>query len=307
MGGPARRLADLPVVNIPTLSHPGAMVPRASSRVAAQPPVSLVRALRHLLRPLVRLLLAHHITLPYLFGLLKSVYLDVGEAELARGSSPPSASQLSLLTGLHRKDIRRLRQDPSDDFAPPPSVSLGARLVARWIGSPEFLDGRGRPRPLARNAEEAARGPCFDELVASVSTDIRPRAVLDEWLRLGVVDLDAEGRVRLASGAFVASKGFDEKAHYFGRNLHDHMAAAVHNLAGEGAPLLERSVYYDALSEESVIELALLSEKLGMDALHAVNRRALALQRRDARRGGRLRMNFGIYFFRTGAEDVGDA
>jgi hypothetical protein len=266
-----------------------------------------VRALRHLLRPLVRLMLAHQITLPYLSGLLKSVYLEVGETELSEGADPPSASQLSLLTGLHRKDIRRLREEPPDGFAPPASVSLGARLVARWIASPEFLDGRGRPRPLARSAEDPARGPFFDELVESVSTDIRPRAVLDEWLRLGVVELDAQDRVRLASGAFVPSKGFDEKAHYFGRNLHDHLAAAVHNLAGEGAPLLERSVYYDGLSEESMTELAELSEKLGMEALHTVNRRALALQRRDAQRGERLRMNFGIYFFRTRGEDARDA
>ena len=99
------------MVNVPTLSDPGVVVSRASRRVTAQPPFSLVRALRHLLRPLVRLLLAHQITLPYLAGLLKSVYLEVGEAELSRGADPPSASQLSLLTGLHRKDIRRLREE----------------------------------------------------------------------------------------------------------------------------------------------------------------------------------------------------
>ena len=104
-----------------------------------------------------------------------------------------------------------------------------------------------------------------------------------------------------------ASKGFDEKAHYFGRNLHDHLAAAGHNLSGEGAPLLERSVYYDGLTEESVAEIAALSEKLGMEALQAVNGRALELQRQDTKRGGSLRMNFGIYFFRakkgSGADD----
>ncbi|MBV5344757.1 MAG: hypothetical protein JZU63_04105, partial [Rhodoferax sp.] len=70
----------------------------------------------------------------------------------------------------------------------------------------------------------------FDRLVASESTDIRARAVLDEWLRLGIVELDADDNVRLISDAFVPKKGFEEKAYFLGRNLHDHIAASVHNL-----------------------------------------------------------------------------
>jgi len=297
------------VVNFPTLGDSIDVAARPSHPAqtsGAQPVTALVNALRHLLQPLVRVLLRHQITFPYLSALLKGVYVEVGETELADESGPASASRLSLLTGIHRKDIRRLREEPSEGFAPPRAVSLGARLVARWTAAPEFLDSEGRPRALARTTEDPKRGPCFDDLVASVSTDIRPRAVLDEWLRLGIVDLDAEDRVRLASDAFVPSKGFDEKAHYFGRNLHDHVAAAGHNLSGEGAPLLERSVYYDGLTEESVAEIAALSEKLGMEALQAVNARALKLQRQDAKRGGSLRMNFGTYFFREKKENGTD-
>ena len=289
----------------------GPLSPARRTRAApAGPAPALLRALRHLLRPLVRLLLGQQLTQPDLSALLKSVYLEMGEAELREGGEPPSASRLSLLTGVHRKDIRRLREEPAAGYAPPASISLGARLVARWTGSPRFVDGRGRPRALPRSSE--GREPSFESLVASVSTDIRSRAVLDEWLRLGVVELDARDRVRLCRAAFVPARGFDEMAHYFGRNLHDHIAAAAHNLAAEGDPMLERSVYYDGLTAESVAELAALSEKLGMQALQSVNRRALVLQRRDAKRGGSLRMNFGTYFYRTetgadDAEDQGDA
>jgi len=71
--------------------------------------------------------------------------------------------------------------------------------------------------------------------------------------------------------------------------------------------MLERSVYYDGLTSDSIAELAELSEKLGMKALQSVNRRALVLQRRDAKRGGARRMNFGVYFFRDEAgPDAGE-
>ncbi len=267
------------------------------------PPPALLRALRHLLRPLVKLLLANQVTHPVLSGLLKSIYLEIAERHFALEGKRQTASRLSLLTGLHRKDVKRLREEPLLAVtAPPPSVSLGARLVARWLGEPDFQDAEGRPLPLPRVAVD---GPSFETLVTSVSTDIRPRAVLDEWLRLGVVDMDAEDRVALRVEAFVPREGFEEKAHYLGRNVHDHLAAAVHNLSGEGPPLLERSVYYDGLSAESIRELQELSEKQGMQALRAVNRRALALQRRDAKRGEpKLRMNFGIYFYKAEKEDA---
>ena len=136
--------------------------------------------------------------------------------------------------------------------------------------------------------------------MAQVSTDIRPRAVLDEWLRLGAVEIDAQEQVRLKAEAFVPAKGFDEKAFYFGRNIHDHLAAARHNLAGGEPANLERSVYYDELSEPSLQTLAELSTEEAMKALKVVNRRARQLQTRDRKRSGaKYRINFGVYFFKA--------
>jgi hypothetical protein len=56
------------------------------------------------------------------------------------------------------------------------------------------------------------------------------------------------------------------------------------------------------LSDESVTELKRLSEEEGMEALQAVNRRAMELQERDrGRRGASSRINFGIYFYDAAA------
>ena len=265
------------------------------------PPASLLKALRRLLRPLGRLLLEYQITFPLLKDLLKQVLVEVAASEFPIDGRPQTDSRISLLTGIHRKDVRRLRAAASGDDAPPPSVSLGAQLVARWTGVRDFLDARGRPRPLPRRGSSRG-GRSFEDLVESVSRDIRPRAVLDEWLRLGVVYIDPDERVSLSVGAFVPARGFDEKAFYFGRNLHDHIAAGAHNLRGAGPPFVDRSVYYDGLTSESVAELESLFEQMGMEALHAVNRRALELQQREENdESARYRMNSGIYAFHAEA------
>lgn len=271
-----------------------------------EPPAALRRALQVVLRPLVRLLIEQGVPFYQLAELVKGVYVDVALRDFPLEGKEPTDSRVTLLTGVHRKDVKRLRSEQREIDEPPKSVSLGALLVARWTGSAAFLDAEGRPRPLPR---KAARGPSFEKLVASVSKDIRPRSVLDEWLRLGVARLDGNDCVCLNAEAFVPSRGFEEKAYYFGRNLHDHVATAAHNLSGRKPALLERSVYYPALSKESVAELAKLAARVGMEALQAVNRRALELKRRDANdEGAAHRMNFGVYFFETDttAESHGD-
>ena len=272
--------------------------PKAEQRAPGTAPPALVVALRRLLRPLVQLLLSHQIQYPQLAKLLKAIYVDVAAHEFRIANRPPTDSRLTLLTGIHRKEIRRLREESPDVDAVPSAVSLGAQLVARWIGSSEFRDAEDRPVPLPRTSKSASE-PSFEGLVESVSKDIRSRSVLDEWLQLGIVHRDDQNRICLNVDAFVPEKGFDEKAFYFGRNLRDHIAAAGANLNGERPPLLERAVYYGGLTDESICELQALSENLGMQALRAVNEKALALKRRDAKReGATRRMTLGVYFFR---------
>ena len=267
------------------------------SQGAGTPPPSLVTGQRRVLRPLIRLLLASGVTYPFLANLLKSVYVEVAERDFRIQGKRQSDSRINLLTGVHRKDVKRLRGEGYGDYTAPGTVSLGAQLVARWTGVAEYQDQRGRPLPLARLASDGG-DLSFERLVESVNKDIRSRVVLDEWVRLGVARVDNEDRVCLNVDAFVPEKGYDEKAYYFGRNVGDHLAAAAHNLGGGQPPFLERSVYYDGLSTESVRDLAALAERLGMEALQAVNRRAIELQSRDAASGDATRrINFGVYYF----------
>jgi hypothetical protein len=179
---------------------------------------------------------------------------------------------------------------------------MGAQLVARWCANPLCLDAEGRPKPLPRLARVGGE-ESFEALVASVSKDIRPRAVLDEWLSLGVASVDAEDRVCLSDSAFIPAQGFDEKAFYLGKGIHDHLAAASHNMLGRQPPFLDRMAYYDRLTPESAEALRLLGRELAVNALQEFNRKALELQARDAKHeDARFRVTFGEYFY---AEDEG--
>jgi hypothetical protein len=269
----------------------------ASEESLAASTKPLIAAVKRLLRPLVRLLIAKGVGLPVMTELLKDVYVSVAVHDLAEGAKAANDSRVSLMTGVHRKDVKRLRTSAVEDVPAPRSIGIGAQVVARWLSSPQMIDDQGRPKPLPRQAE--AGGPSFDALVESVSTDVRPRAVLDEWLRLGVARLDAEGRVALNQAAFIPQKGLEEKSFYFGRNTADHIAASAHNLLGDSNAFLDRSVHYSGLTEESARQLTEAAERTGMQALLALNRMALELAAKDAGREDAVnRINFGLYFYK---------
>lgn len=273
---------------------------------AIDPQSAIVTALKQVLRPLVRLMLARNINFSAIAELLKQVMVEVAVRDFKIAGKPQTDSRISLLTGVHRKDVRRLRNEPTDvDEIIPSSVSLGTQLLAIWTTTAPYLTRGGHPKPLPRLAS-AGGALSFEGLVESVSKDIRSRAVLDELMRLGVVNVNDDDHVILDTEAFVPKGDTAEKAFYFGHNLHDHAAAATHNMLGERPPFFERSVHYSELSQSSIAELRKLSDSIGMQAIKAVNRRALELERTDAKGPEqKRRFTYGIYFYSELSEQKG--
>lgn len=263
-----------------------------------QAPEALVTALRKILRPVVRLMLHFQVSYPFLITLLKSIYVEVADNEFSVDHKRQSDSRITLLTGVHRKDVKRLRADQSIASYAPRTISIGAQLIAYWLGLDQFRGTDGNPLPLpVRTAGISPDQPTFDDLVELVCRqDIRPRVILDEWMRLGIAHQDELDRVILNTGAFTPDKGLDEKLFFFGKNVQDHINAGAHNLLDKKPAFFDRSVYYDQLSAESVESLHALANEIGMNALIQMNREALRLQQQDASGPQAIyRMNFGIF------------
>lgn len=271
-----------------------------NNQTIGQPPAALLNATRKVLRPIVRLLLSYQITYPTLLELLKSLYVEVAEQEFQVAGKRQSDSRITLLTGVHRKDIKRLREEQNPENVTPKSISIGAQLIATWLASDDFVDANGAPLPLPLRSDEKGLSS-FDTLVTRVcKQDIRPRVILDEWINLGVAHLDGNKCVVLNTGAFTPEKGLEEKIFFFGKNIHDHLSASSSNLLGNKPSYFDRSVYYDQLSAKSVETLRKDANEIGMQALNAINKKALHLQSSDSQSSGpKHRINFGVFNYST--------
>ena len=265
------------------------------------PAEAILNASAHLLRPLVRLMLRVGITFPVLAERLRMLFVEVAAASIEQDKARTD-SRLSLATGIHRKEIRRLRE--AGDGAPvpvlpePSSVTLSAALIARWLATPLPPAAAEDIWVLPRSAAE---GPSFDALVRSVTTDVRPRAVLDEWLAQGIVTLEAGDHVRLNTLAFVPAPGAEAQLFYFGRNLHDHIAAAAANvLSADHAPFPDLSVHYDRLSAGAAQALEAAARAAAPRLLQEINQQAAAIAAQDdasPKTGPIRRVNFGVYLY----------
>ena len=69
------------------------------------------QAVRAILRPLVRALIAQGVTAPSFYRIIKQTYVEV--AANAAGNAATD-SQVSVMTGVHRRDVKTLRAAETD-------------------------------------------------------------------------------------------------------------------------------------------------------------------------------------------------
>lgn len=296
---------------MPRTSRPPARAPAHGP--PAEGPSPLAGPLASLLRPLVRLAMQSGIPFPMLAELLRGLYVEVATRELLKGPGAPTASRISLMTGVHRKEIRRQREAAVGSEAAPAAVTIASQLIARWLGLASTTDADGRPLALTLRGRSRHR-PSFEALVRAITTDVRPRAVLDDLESHGLIVHEPDGRVRLDTAAFLPRPGRAEQLFYLGRNLRDHIAAAAANVTapGEAAPFLERSVHYDQLTAEAAARLVAAGRKAAEQFLIDFNRAALAeaeasdVTAARARLTRRSRINLGLYLFHEDEPEAGE-
>ena len=263
--------------------------------------LALAAALQ-LAKPLVELLLKEGVSYPQFASALKNTFVEATEKILEEDSARVTDSSLSTLSGVHRKDVRAWRT-AGKTLPPSPSLNAVMMVYTRWANDPAYGDSRGRPKVLNRVGEVDS----FEALALSVSNDVHPRTLLQELMRLGVVQpansRDGEDKLKLCVNAFVPKEGYGEMLRLLASNVGDHLAAAVHNVEGHGNPLLEQSLFADQLCPESAEKLGTLARQIWSAAFHQVVTEATQLSRKDSGKpDANQRVRLGMYFYK-GADD----
>jgi hypothetical protein len=244
--------------------------------------------------PLARLFVARRLNFGLLAELMKIALVRAAIDDLVAQGARPTDSRISIATGVHRKDIRRLKE-ASEPLQTPKELSITSQVVAKWLGTKGLIDRKGHPVPIVRK-KQAKEGIDFEDLVRSISKDIRPRAVLDELIDRGVISVIGGETLVLHPSRLASNQDDDALSDYLGMNIHDHLVVTVNNLLAPKHPQLERCVHYQGLSKSAAEDLARFAETQAMAALIAFNMKCQETIS-DRNNHGSYRINFGTYFY----------
>ena len=250
-----------------------------------------------MLAPLVRALIQQGVIYPQFTAALKQVFMEVARSELRERNQRETDSAISVLSGIHRKEVRAAGASSGQNLSP--ELTLASQIFTRWVTDPGYRNKRNKPKDLPRSGAKDS----FDSLASSVSKDVHPRTALEELVRLEMVTVDAE-MVRLNAQAFVPKQGFKETAALLSHNVADHLAAGAHNLSSQNQnKFLEQSIFAKGLTVEATEQLGVFAREVWMHAFETMVPRAETLIANDnGNPEATQRMRFGIYFY---AEDAG--
>lgn len=262
----------------------------------------LAAAVQRILRPLIRILLRHGVAFGAFADLAKRVYVEVASSDEFRiGRRKQTVSRIAIITGLTRKEVRRVLELPVASAGEEAGrYSRSARVISGWSSDPRFLDAQGAPKDLAIDTG-------FTELVRRYSGDMPVRAVLDELLRVSAVSQSEDGRVRLRLRAYVPSAAETDVLEILGTDVAALTTTIDHNMASPpDSAWFQRKVLYDNLPEEALPLLRALASEEGQGLLESLNAQMRVQDRDcnpDVRGSGRRTAMVGVYYYECETPD----
>ena len=246
--------------------------------------------------PLVRYCLLEGVNYPFFIKALKPAFAQAAKQELEKSGAKISDSAVSLLSGLHRKDVRELGKGSGMTIAH--SGSVASLVFAKWVSDPNYVQKNGKPRRLVRSGPT----PSFESLALSTTQDVHPGSILKTMESQGMVRHEGEGkneRIVLVRESFIPRDDLSEMLSMFAANLHDHISAATSNLRGSSQPFLEQAVFSDGLTQASVDELAKFTRRQWSECSLELIKRANQLFDQDKGTNQPHRFRLGHYFYST--------
>jgi hypothetical protein len=263
----------------------------------------MLAACRRLLRPIIRLLLRHGVMQRDFAELCKELYVDVATADYGLQGRPTNVSRTALLTGLDRKDIKRIREElvgRAEDVPHRGRQDRLARVLSGWHQDPDFMTGDG-PRDLPLLADNGQQS--FSSLVRRYGGDVPASALLKELKRAGAV-VEADGRLRAVRRYYMPPPADADALRRAGSVLEDLGNTVVHNLnpPRKAAPRFEGRATNPLIAASAVSEFHAFLEQRGQQFLEEVDTWLTAHEAPAGEARAVTRLGVGVYWIQDGAK-----
>ncbi len=265
----------------------------------------VLTACRLMLRPLARILLRAGVTFKELTEVMKATYVEVAGRDFGLQGRPTNVSRVSILTGLTRREVRRLRGllDGADPQAFQ-RMNNATRVLSGWYQDPDFSTPDGQPLALTA----AGTGATFQALARKYAGDVPATAMLKELLHVGAIEQTADGRLHARSRYYMPSLLDGDAVLRSGSVLEDlgnTLAYNLHREAGEPSQFEGRATN-TRIPKQVVPEFREFLESEGQALLERVDAWLSAHEADDTAAPQELiRLGLGAYWIEDNANDEG--
>ena len=267
----------------------------------------LLAAFRHLMVPLVRILVRNGIPYREFAEVIKEIYARVSADEVSTPERPASLARVAIITGLNRRELQRIFGE-SDKLgkALESNANAIARLLQGWHSDPAFTGPYGFPRDLPFGSDVGS-ALTFVELTKRYANEIPAEVMRDELLRVNAaVQLPESGLIRVVKRTYIPEEMAPEQVEVFARGVRRYIETIDHNLREKepGARRFERWVFPDfgIRSEDWEAFTALVNDRL-VGVIEDLDNRFAVFERPQGDEQEGLTVGVGMYVYKDEDED----
>jgi len=264
------------------------------------------KAFKQLMGAIIRLALRNGVNYVDFSQLCKWLYVDIAANEYGIKGRKTNISRIALITGLDRKEIKRITELEPEDVdqigQQPDKLSI---ILSHWSDADEYTDAAGQPMELMFEGGDVSFAKLVNEHGGG---SLAPITVLREFKRSNAIEETADGKLRVLRRDYIPNYHtspdrtpdiVDPEAINHGSSmLVDHINTIFHNLYRKDAKQLaqlDMRATNPSIKLSQAPEFYQLIDKLGMKFLHQVDQWLEANAVNDDDDERTIRLGVGVY------------
>jgi hypothetical protein len=259
----------------------------------------IIGAFLVVLKPVARILLRYGIGFREFSEIAKIAFVDVASSDYGLRGRPTNISRIAVMTGLTRKEVRRLR-DKIEDGEQTVVVKHTPMwdILHYWHADREFLDTDGRAAKLPFAGNHGS----FSSLVRRFGGDIPPGAMRTELKRVGAIREDENGRLVVLKRYFRPKGDHESLISLLIHAVYPTIAALSHNTDPDriGSTWPQRVAFTKAVRKSDVPRLKRVSSDRIVAFTESIDDLFMAyetLNENDIKEEEKTTLAVGVFYF----------